>query len=127
MGGTIIQSPNYPEEYDNNIDCALKIRLGAEEVVLLEFIAFELQPDWSCDLDFLEIRDGDSHDARFLAKKCDSVVPSNIKSTGNTMYIRFHTNVDDTRRGFRFKVEAGMQRISISTYVSFNHMLERYD
>ena len=104
--GTILQSPNYPEEYDNNTDCVVKIRLEAGEIVSLEFLSFHIQQDWSCSLDFLEIRDGDSHNSKLRARICTSAAP--ITSTGNKMYIRFHTNGEGTRKGFQIKVGAGI-------------------
>lgn len=113
LTGTIIQSPNHPGKYDNNIDCVIMIRLSLGEVVSLQFLSrLDLPGDWvefGCDEDFLEIRDGDTSDSKLIeGYKCGSYTPSDMKSTGNTMYIRFHTNENITGNGFRMKVDAGM-------------------
>ena len=70
LSGTIIESPNYPEEYGNNVDCTIKVRFSAYEVVSLEILDFNVQHSSFCDKDFLEIRDGDPNESKLIAKIC---------------------------------------------------------
>ncbi len=53
-----LQSPNYPEEYCNNVDCVYRITVPQQYIVLLEFVDFETQKD----KDVVTIYDGESID-----------------------------------------------------------------
>ena len=110
ISGTIIESPNYPEEYDNNDDCIIKVRLSEDEVVSIEVLDFHVQPSSFCDKDFLEMRDGDTNESKLIDKICDRYTKSStdFKSSGNTMYLRFYSNDESTRKGFRIKVDKGI-------------------
>ena len=108
LPGTIIQSPNYPAKYDNNIDCIVMVRLNEGDVVSLELLEFYVHRSFQCEHDFLEIRDGDNHEAKLITKICGSYRPTYFKSSGNTMHMRFHSNAEITRKGFRLKVEIGI-------------------
>ena len=110
VSGTIIESPNYPEEYGNNVDCTIKVRLSEDELVSLEILDFNVQHSSFCDKDFLEMRDGDTNESKLIDKICGRYVKSStdFKSSGNTMYLRFYSNDESTRKGFRIKVDKGI-------------------
>ena len=110
LSGTIVQSPNYPNDYGNNVDCTIKVRLSAYEVVSLEILDFNVQHSSFCDKDFLEIRDGDPNESKLIAKICGGYTKNStdFKSSGNTMHVRFHSNDESTAKGFRIKVDIGI-------------------
>lgn len=43
--GRII-SPNYPSQYDNNLNCSYIIDQGPQSLVILEFETFHLEGNW---------------------------------------------------------------------------------
>ena len=105
LPGTIVQSPNYPDDYDNNVDCVIEIRLSEGEVVSLELLSFHLQEiGMVCD-DYLEIKDG--------LRICGTYNQTTFKSSSNTMQIRFHSDESTTNKGFRIKVETGRAQFRI--------------
>ena len=106
--GTIIQSPNYPKDYMNYQDCKAVVRFTQRQKVFVEFIAFSVELSrygYNCKYDWLEIRDGKDSSANLLAKKCGYQLPPPIYSTGNTLYLHFHTDGSRTRSGFQLRVK----------------------
>merc|ERR1711935_740928 len=105
-----IQSFNYPNDYPNNEDCIWKITVPSGYNVMLEFeTPFDIENDGSCSYDYLEIRDGGAATSPFLGERlCGTTVPNTIKSTGNTMFVKFHSDGSIPRKGFSasFKKEA---------------------
>lgn len=41
-----IVSPNYPSQYDNNLNCSYIIDQGPQSLVILEFETFHLEGNW---------------------------------------------------------------------------------
>ena len=106
--GTIVTSPNYPNEYQNNQECGTIIRFGSGERVILEVQDFNVEHHSACVWDFVEIRDGDNANSTQIEPKlCGSDIPRPIKSSGNTLFIRFKTDDDVTHSGFKMKVDKG--------------------
>ena len=105
---TIIQSPNYPDEYDNNVDCIVKVKLNEGDVVSLEILDFHVHESFECENDFLEIRDGENQEAKLITRICGSYGSTHFKASGNTMLLRFHSNGDSTAKGFKVKIKIGI-------------------
>ena len=96
--GSIIQSPNYPSPYEPGQDCRTTIRFSNR--ILLRFLNFDVEDDSSCDYDYLIIYDGpDDTTSQIGAKLCGNTKPTEIKSSGNTVHILFHTDGDAQFRG----------------------------
>ena len=105
---TIIQSPNYPNDYPNARDCAAVVQFGQGQRVSVEFLAFNLEPHNRCVYDWLEIRDGNNAGADLLSTRlCGEQLFAPITSTGNTLHIHFHTDGSVTKSGFQLKVKIG--------------------
>merc|ERR1712008_532713 len=97
-----IQSFNYPNDYRKFEDCNWKITVPSGSNVMLEFeTPFDIENHGSCSYDYLEIRDGGAATSPFLGEKlCGTTVPNTIKSTGNTMFVKFHSDGSQPRIGF---------------------------
>ena len=109
---TIIQSPNYPSNYPNARDCTAVVQFAQGQRVSVEFLAFNLEPHNRCVYDWLEIRDGNNAGADLLSTRlCGEQLFAPITSTGNTLYIQFHTDGSVTKSGFQLKVKIGMNGI----------------
>jgi len=101
--GTVIMSPNYPNNYNNSADCQVTIRFANSPTVLIEFDPiFNIESHASCGWDYLEARDGpDASANRIGAKLCGTTAPTPVQSTGNSMTLIFHTDGSVTKTGFK--------------------------
>ena len=108
--GTVIMSPNYPNSYNNNLDCQTTITFADSPTVLIEFDPnYEIESHSSCVWDYLEARDGPSADSPVIGSKlCGSTAPAPIQSTGNSMTLIFHTDGSVTRTGFKITANTGI-------------------
>uniref|UniRef100_A0A671XF34 Cubilin n=1 Tax=Sparus aurata TaxID=8175 RepID=A0A671XF34_SPAAU len=94
-------SPNYPDYYPNNRDCVFKITVQINMQIMLNFTSFELEGGSpSCNLDFVEIRDGGYETSPLIGKFCASQKPPVLVSHSNRLWVRFHSDASVTRPGF---------------------------
>ena len=107
--GTTIFSPNYPNNYPTFCDSQLTINFDGR--ISLFFESFEVEYQDTCDLDWLEIRDGKSvDDDRIGPKLCGSHVPGLITSNGKYLKLIFHSDDSDNYKGFKIQAELGKNR-----------------
>ena len=66
----VVTSPNYPDNYPNNLDKTEMIRVKKGLVLSLKFTAFDIVPHPTCDFDYLTVRDGDG--TLLMEKSCGS-------------------------------------------------------
>ena len=111
--GTVIMSPNYPNSYDDGLNCQMTIRFSDSPTVLIEFDpTYEIESGSGCSYDYLEVRDGPSADSPRIGEKlCGRNVPSPIQSTGNSMYLKFRTDGSVTKTGFKITANPGKNQI----------------
>ena len=50
-----ITSPNYPNNYDNNVDCVTQLYSNESQMIQLAFDVFETESSSSCYYDYLEV------------------------------------------------------------------------
>ena len=95
----VLTSPNYPNDYPNNVERTDIIEVDEGLVVALKFTAFNVDY-WStrCN-DHLTIRDGDG--TTLMEKRCGSSPPaSTIVSTSNIVDLYFKTDSSGTYSGW---------------------------
>ena len=105
--GSIITSPNHPQNYPNNQNCRTVIRFKQGQRVLLQFLAFNLEAQLhsQCVWDWLEVRDGDNEYSNLIGPRlCGLQYPDPIVSSRNVLYIYFRTDSSQPRTGFEIKV-----------------------
>ena len=68
--------------------------------VALKFQSFEIENHDNCVYDFLEIRDGDSVTAPLIGAFCGYKMPKDIKSTSNSLWIKFVSDGSVQKAGF---------------------------
>ena len=61
-----------------------------------------------CAYDYLEVRDGSSRSSPVLQTLCGPTIPSPIKSSRNSIYLRFRTDQDTALRGFNITYKTGL-------------------
>ncbi|XP_037366570.1 cubilin isoform X2 [Talpa occidentalis] len=99
-----IISPNYPKQYDNNMNCTYIIETDPSSVVLLTFISFHLEARsaiaGSCAHDGVRIIRGYSSASTPFATLCGDDTPSPIALSGPVM-LNFYSNAHTTDFGFK--------------------------
>ncbi|KAH8417139.1 hypothetical protein KR222_004379 [Zaprionus bogoriensis] len=95
-----LESPNYPLDYLPNKECVWKITVPKGFQVALKFQSFEVENHDSCVYDYVEVRDGATQDAPLIGVFCGYKPPPNMKSSGNSMYVKFVSDTSVQKAGF---------------------------
>jgi len=103
-GEAVVTSPNYPSNYDNNLDKTETITAAEGLVLRLEFTAFDVEDDGSCAYDHLEIVDGDG--TILMDKTCGDALPPVFMSNTNQVDLIFKTDSSVTKSGWAVKWSA---------------------
>lgn len=106
----VIESPNFPENYPVSIDCEWTINATKGNKLILEFSNFDLENFNSfhnnthhiCNFDYLEILEYKG-DNRIESKKYCNSAPPIIKSSGDRVVVKFHTDISGSGEGFRLE------------------------
>ncbi|XP_033626382.1 low-density lipoprotein receptor-related protein 12-like [Asterias rubens] len=97
-------SPNFPNNYDSNLDCSWTLSVKSGAIIQLRFHTFNLEQGY--DTDYVNVYDGDTEGPQFLIgnyysyDKAVNVPPKVIDGTGNTMLVIFHTDASSNNKGF---------------------------
>ncbi|XP_070575204.1 bone morphogenetic protein 1-like isoform X3 [Ptychodera flava] len=90
-------SPSYPGYYPGQQDCYYCITVSAGNQIVLDIEEFDTEV--CCD--FVEVFDGDSKSATTsMGKYFGSNVEAEIKSTGRSLFVHFHSDHSKNHRGF---------------------------
>ena len=92
-----IRSPNYPQDYDSLADCSWFVTALKKTTFLLTFEDFETERTY----DFLAIYNGSNDEGVQLEKLHGNSIPSPIRFTGRTMYLKFKSDPSGNRKGFK--------------------------
>ncbi|XP_066403389.1 CUB and sushi domain-containing protein 1 [Molothrus aeneus] len=92
----IILSPNYPEEYGNNMNCVWLIISEPGSRIHLIFNDFDVEPQF----DYLTIKDDGISDLPPLGTFSGNEVPSQLASSGHIVRLEFQSDHSTTGRGF---------------------------
>ncbi|GCB63420.1 hypothetical protein scyTo_0000154 [Scyliorhinus torazame] len=92
----IVLSPNYPEEYGNNMNCVWLIIAEPASRIHLIFNDFDIEPQF----DYLTIKDDGTADSAVLGTFSGDVVPSQLASNGHITRLEFQSDHSTTGRGF---------------------------
>ena len=66
----------------------------------------EIELAANCKYDYIQIRDGVADNAPELGKYCGRKLPKPLKSSGNRLVVRFVSDTQSTRRGFKLEWKA---------------------
>ncbi|XP_019508240.1 PREDICTED: CUB and sushi domain-containing protein 1 [Hipposideros armiger] len=92
----IILSPNYPEEYGNNMNCVWLIISEPGTRIHLIFNDFDVEPQF----DFLAVKDDGVSDVTVLGTFSGNDVPAQLASSGHVVRLEFQSDHSTTGRGF---------------------------
>ena len=91
-------SPNHPGNYGSNYQKTETLRAAQGEVLILQFTAFDLEPDDFCDFDYLRITDGDG--TILMGNKCGDSLPPTVISKTNVVNVHFKTDATGQGSGW---------------------------
>nr|XP_017212577.1 inactive serine protease PAMR1-like [Danio rerio] len=101
--GEVIQRPHGHvtlESYPINAKCEWTLKVGRGTTMELRFSMISLESDHSCQYDYVEVRDGDSLKSPVIGRYCGDESPGPIKSSGNSLHIRFVSDGYNNYDGF---------------------------
>ncbi|GFN89691.1 cubilin, partial [Plakobranchus ocellatus] len=99
----VITSPNYPNNYNDNDDCAWLIRAPEGMVIKVNVTDFEFERHSNCHYDFMMIQNGGDYDAPKIGSYCHNDTVPPITSQSNELRIVMSTDSSITSRGFRLE------------------------
>ncbi|XP_054027363.1 cubilin [Dryobates pubescens] len=104
-----IVSPNYPSQYDNNLNCSYIIDQGPQSLVILEFETFHLEApallSRVCLYDGLSIFSGTRVTPQPLITLCGNELPAPVSVFG-PMLLNFYTDSHVVGFGFQARYRA---------------------
>lgn len=104
---SILKSPNYPEEYGNNLNCEWVYRAQPGRHLSITFTEFNIEETPSCFADLLSIYSADSPGKWNKVKEtCESTALSRETNTSTYMKIKFTTDSSISKKGFRARVSS---------------------
>uniref|UniRef100_A0A8C6W9S3 Cubilin n=1 Tax=Nannospalax galili TaxID=1026970 RepID=A0A8C6W9S3_NANGA len=99
-----ILSPNFPKQYDNNMNCTYIIEVESRTLVILTFVSFHLEDrsaiTGSCDHDGLHIIKGHSLSSTPVVTLCGSESLGPLTMVGPVL-LNFYSNAYATDFGFK--------------------------
>ena len=123
----VVQSPNHPGHYPNNLDKTETIQVESGKLLRMEFTHFDVQWGSDCHVDYVKITDGDG--TTLMEKSCGSsshdpssswyFLPPIITTTSNRVKIFFHTDFAYTNPGWSLSwsaVTPGMKTTIITLF-----------
>ncbi|KAI2810836.1 Bone morphogenetic protein 1 [Blomia tropicalis] len=119
----IIQSPNYPNEYDRNNRCIWIIIVPKMYQIVLTFESFHLEYEDNCSHDYVDVRDGDNHKSQLIGRFCGDRIRFDVRSSSNRLYIKFVSDNDTNNnyRGFSAKFIQEFDECQNQTYHGCQH------
>ncbi|XP_023192240.1 tumor necrosis factor-inducible gene 6 protein [Xiphophorus maculatus] len=102
----IIQSPGFPDEYQDELICYWHIRVRLGQRIRLHFLELDVEEDTSCLADYLEVYDSYDDVSGFAGRFCGDNLPGDIISRGNVMTLKFLSDASVTAAGFQLQYVA---------------------
>ncbi|XP_046392545.1 cubilin-like [Ischnura elegans] len=100
----VLTSPNYPQEYPPNVDCAWALNYPEGQQIKLKVTNMSLENN--CLNDYVQVRNGGSPKSPLIGLYCGTNIPDAIISQSNQLWVFFHSNIMNQGRGFRIETEA---------------------
>ena len=130
----VFTSPNYPDNYPNNLDQTQTLQVQRGKMLRLEFTHFAVYWGSTCQYDYVKITDGDG--TTLMDNSCGYSLkdpsdsgyfqPPTITTRTNTVEIFFHTDGDIARTGWSLSwiaVTPGLKDLIQTASKSFIHLI----
>ncbi len=96
-----LKSPNYPQRYENSLDCKWFITVNPGFKVEISITGARIEADGQCGYDYIEIGDGARIGENARPRLCGPIQSHVFTSKGNKVWFRFFTDTAVTERGFK--------------------------
>ncbi|XP_010880952.2 neuropilin-1a isoform X2 [Esox lucius] len=102
----LIMTPGFPDKYPNNLDCTLMIIAPKTSEIVVDFNAFDMEPDTTpppgaiCRYDWLEIWDGFPAVGPHIGRYCGNTSPGRVISYTGILSMTINTDSAIAREGF---------------------------
>ena len=93
----VLTSPNYPALYPNNHESTQIIEVAEGKTIRFKWTHFDTEPDY----DFVQLVDENGDD--LTPKIWGNSLDHSGSSNSNIMFVRFHTDGDTQRTGWRLE------------------------
>ncbi|XP_015589651.1 cubilin [Cephus cinctus] len=96
-----ITSPGYPKGYPENVDCEWLIEVDQLHSIEITFEDVDTEKRMSCFADKIQLYNGVDQTAPQIAELCHTTIKTVYTSTGNKMFMKFHSDYLYGGRGFK--------------------------
>ncbi|XP_025105413.1 deleted in malignant brain tumors 1 protein-like isoform X2 [Pomacea canaliculata] len=112
---TVDHSPRYlmypgnQTNYTNNADCGWLLQTSSylqDSLIHVTFSFIDTENTNGCDYDYVEIFDGSTSLSNKLTRLCGHMGRREVYSSGQSLFIRFHSDDSNTGRGFSMMYQA---------------------
>jgi len=100
-----ITSPSFPSTYPPNRKSIWLIRGPESGKIRVTFETMDMESDYACRYDYVEIFDGNDEKSQSLGRFCGSEIPSPLTSSANELYVIFVSDSSTHGSGFSFSWE----------------------
>ena len=101
-----ITNPNYPNNYDINKNCDWFITASDNQQIELTIKEMDVEKGPSCNYDYIRLQEGFDHAGSIIGTYCGKNPPEPIRSSGNKVRVTFHSDDQQTRKGFKISWRA---------------------
>ena len=98
----MINTPDYPNMYPNEIDCYWTIIDPLGRRLKLHSFSYEIEGSSTCYYDYLKIYEAENENT-MAAKICGNVNHDDVVSEGTTLRLHFHSDSAVQAKGFKIK------------------------
>ncbi|KAL3289762.1 hypothetical protein HHI36_023157 [Cryptolaemus montrouzieri] len=98
-----INTPNYPNKYNKQLECAWVLKLPDEHQIKLNFVSINLGDD--CEKSFIIIYNGEYPTSPRIGKFCNNNLPGSITAQKNHLFVEYHHEENSTGIGFNATYE----------------------
>ncbi|XP_069077871.1 embryonic protein UVS.2-like [Pleurodeles waltl] len=96
-----VSSPNFPNNYSNNMNCSFYIVAPDGYKVSLTFTSFDVEDDVNCYFDSLSIFNGAKLTSPLVDIYCGSKIVPTVTSTRSSLLLQFQSDTSETLKGFQ--------------------------
>uniref|UniRef100_A0AAZ3NRC4 Neuropilin n=1 Tax=Oncorhynchus tshawytscha TaxID=74940 RepID=A0AAZ3NRC4_ONCTS len=102
----VIKTPGFPDKYPNNLDCTFMVIAPKMSEIVVDFDAFDMEPDTTpppgalCRYDWLEIWDGFPAVGPHIGRYCGNSSPGRVISYTGILSMTINTDNAIAREGF---------------------------
>ncbi|XP_052332998.1 neuropilin-1a [Oncorhynchus keta] len=102
----VIKTPGFPDKYPNNLDCTFMVIAPKMSEIVVDFDAFDMEPDTApppgalCRYDWLEIWDGFPAVGPHIGRYCGNSSPGRVISYTGILSMTINTDNAIAREGF---------------------------